>query len=136
MKNQHPAFKQHSVRELRRKKGLNQLDFWSRVYTTQSGGSRYEGDRNIPKAVRMLVYLVHELEIDVEQINPENAKVIRALLAGELDEDKLLQTAELARTLMEKVTILGGSADALSHEAQALAGKVAGQQATPGAALQ
>jgi len=136
MKNQHPAFKKNNVRELRRKKGLNQLEFWNRVYTTQSGGSRYEGDRNIPKSVRMLVYLVHELEIDVEQINPENAKVIRALLAGELDEDKLLQTAELARTLMEKVTILGGSADALSQEAQALAGKAAGQQAIPGAALQ
>ena len=36
-------------RDIRRKLGLNQHDFWSKVGVTQSGGSRYEqcGDHEI-----------------------------------------------------------------------------------------
>jgi hypothetical protein len=46
-------------RELRRKLRLNQSEFWSRVGVTQSGGSRYETGRRIPKPVRELLRLVH-----------------------------------------------------------------------------
>lgn len=35
--------------------GLNQQQFWSRFGVTQSGGSRYESGRAIPKPVRMLM---------------------------------------------------------------------------------
>jgi predicted transcriptional regulator len=42
-------------REIRRKLGLNQQEFWSRIGVTQSGGSRYESGRNMPKPVRELL---------------------------------------------------------------------------------
>lgn len=123
-----------NARELRIRMDLNQSDFWSRIYVTQSGGSRYESGRNMPKCTRMMVHLVHELGIDVEKINAGNAPLIRALLSGELDQDKLQETAQQARELMSKVQALGGSADALSAHALALAGKVSNE--TSGASLQ
>jgi transcriptional regulator with XRE-family HTH domain len=46
-------------RELRRKLRLNQSEFWSKVGVTQSGGSRYETGRRIPRPVRELLRLVH-----------------------------------------------------------------------------
>jgi hypothetical protein len=41
---------------LRKKLGINQADFWSRVKATQSGGSHYEHGRTIPRA---MLYLLH-----------------------------------------------------------------------------
>ena len=46
-------------RELRRKLRLNQHDFWALVGVTQSGGSRYETGRRIPRPVLELLRLVH-----------------------------------------------------------------------------
>lgn len=46
-------------REIRRRLRLNQQDFWSRIGVTQSGGSRYESGRTMPKPVRELLRLVH-----------------------------------------------------------------------------
>ena len=46
-------------REIRRRLRMNQQDFWSRIGVTQSGGSRYESGRNMPKPVRELLRLVH-----------------------------------------------------------------------------
>jgi transcriptional regulator with XRE-family HTH domain len=46
-------------REIRRRLRMNQQEFWSRVGVTQSGGSRYESGRSMPKPVRELVRLVH-----------------------------------------------------------------------------
>ena len=46
-------------RELRRRLRLNQSEFWSKVGVTQSGGSRYETGRRIPRPVRELLRLVH-----------------------------------------------------------------------------
>ena len=43
---------------IRRKLGLNQQQFWSKIGVTQSGGSRYESGRNMPKPVRELLRLV------------------------------------------------------------------------------
>jgi DNA-binding XRE family transcriptional regulator len=42
------------AREIRHKLGLNQQQFWSTLGVTQSGGSRYESGRNMPKPVREL----------------------------------------------------------------------------------
>lgn len=42
---------------LRKKEGVNQSTFWSRYGITQSGGSRYESGRAIPKPAKMLVWL-------------------------------------------------------------------------------
>lgn len=41
----------------RKKEGLNQKDFWKRYGVTQSGGSRYESGRNIPKPLAILLWL-------------------------------------------------------------------------------
>ena len=46
-------------REIRRRLRLNQQEFWSRIGVTQSGGSRYESGRSMPKPVRELLRLVH-----------------------------------------------------------------------------
>lgn len=51
--------KTSNVRTLRKRIGLNQRDFWSRVGVTQSGGSRYESGRAMPKPVRMLVAVAY-----------------------------------------------------------------------------
>jgi DNA-binding transcriptional regulator YiaG len=45
------------VAAARRTSGLNQSEFWSRFGVTQSGGSRYESGRNIPKPLKTLMWL-------------------------------------------------------------------------------
>jgi DNA-binding transcriptional regulator YiaG len=47
----------NNISKHRKSTGLNQSDFWSRFGVTQSGGSRYESGRNLPKPVAMLVWL-------------------------------------------------------------------------------
>lgn len=51
--------KSQSVRDQRKKLGLNQMDFWQPLGITQSGGSRYESGRNLPKPVRLLLALAY-----------------------------------------------------------------------------
>ena len=41
----------------RKKENLNQMEFWQRYGVTQSGGSRYESGRVIPKPVAILLWL-------------------------------------------------------------------------------
>ena len=41
----------------RKKLNLNQTEFWSRYGVTQSGGSRYESGRSIPKPLAILLWL-------------------------------------------------------------------------------
>lgn len=45
------------IKDYRRKHQLNQTEFWSRVGVTQSGGSRYESGRKVPKPVQLLLQL-------------------------------------------------------------------------------
>jgi transcriptional regulator with XRE-family HTH domain len=45
---------------LRKSLKLNQYEFWHRVGVTQSGGSRYEGNRRIPLPVRLLLQLAYD----------------------------------------------------------------------------
>lgn len=47
------------LREIRRKMNLNQAEFWNRIGTTQSAGSRYESGRDVPESVASLAYLVY-----------------------------------------------------------------------------
>src|SRR5690606_13019475 len=68
-------------REIRQKLGLNQQDFWSKVDVTQSGGSRYESGREMPKAVRELVRLVHIDRIDLTKIKRDDLIVTAMLKA-------------------------------------------------------
>jgi len=46
-------------RILRRQLGLTQSDFWRQIGITQSGGSRYESGRPMPKTVRTLLGAVY-----------------------------------------------------------------------------
>lgn len=50
------------VREIRRKLGMNQAEFWSKLSVTQSGGSRYESGRSIPRPVRLLLHMTYGTE--------------------------------------------------------------------------
>jgi transcriptional regulator with XRE-family HTH domain len=51
--------KKVDTRKLRQGLGLNQAEFWERVEITQSGGSRYENGRAMPRPVRRLLGLVY-----------------------------------------------------------------------------
>ena len=67
-----PAGNTFKPRDLRHRLGLNQQDFWRAVGVTQSGGSRYESGRNMPKPVRELVRLVHVEGIDLAHARGEH----------------------------------------------------------------
>src|SRR5687768_17909251 len=62
-------------REIRRKLRMNQQEFWSRIGVTQSGGSRYESGRTMPKPVRELLRLVHIEGIALERARGEDFEV-------------------------------------------------------------
>lgn len=79
-----------NVGDLRHKLGLNQQQFWSPIGVTQSGGSRYENGRNMPKPVRELVRLAYVEQIDIKAIKGEDWKVIEYLKAQEPDLYKSL----------------------------------------------
>jgi transcriptional regulator with XRE-family HTH domain len=66
-------------REIRKKLGLNQQEFWTRIGVTQSGGSRYESGRNMPRPVKELLRLVYVEEIDLSKVCKEDFDVIAYL---------------------------------------------------------
>ena len=47
------------IKAFRHKHGMNQSQFWGRVGVTQSGGSRYESERNIPVPVQLLLHIAY-----------------------------------------------------------------------------
>ncbi|TIC86944.1 helix-turn-helix domain-containing protein [Crenobacter intestini] len=84
-------------REIRRKLGLNQQEFWSRIGVTQSGGSRYESGRNMPKPVRELLRLVHIEQIDLAKVKREDFEIVEYLKETHPDLYKSLRKAVRAR---------------------------------------
>lgn len=44
---------------LRAKLRLNQAEFWGRLGVTQSGGSRYENGRPVPKPTAVLAHMTY-----------------------------------------------------------------------------
>jgi transcriptional regulator with XRE-family HTH domain len=80
-------------REVRRKLGLNQQQFWSKIGVTQSGGSRYESGRNMPKPVRELLRLVHVEQIDIQRIKRDDVDIIEYLKSEESALYKTLKKA-------------------------------------------
>ena len=48
-----------NYRELRRKMDISQSEFWSRIGVTQSGGSRYETTRKVPKPTQTVIDLAY-----------------------------------------------------------------------------
>lgn len=73
------------AREIRRKLGLNQQQFWSKLGVTQSGGSRYESGRNMPRPVQHLLRLVHVEQIDIQKIKKDDYEVIEFLKSQKSD---------------------------------------------------
>lgn len=83
-------------REIRRKLGLNQQQFWSKIGVTQSGGSRYESGRNMPKPVRELLRLVHVEQIDIQRIKRDDMDLVEFLKNQESDLYKTLKKSAKA----------------------------------------
>lgn len=52
---------------MRKKTGLNQSEFWSRVGAGQSAGSRYETGRSIPKSTQMLLRIAYGPKAQAEK---------------------------------------------------------------------
>ncbi len=88
------------VREIRRKLGMNQQQFWSRLGVTQSGGSRYESGRNIPRPVQQLLRLVHVEQIDIAKVKREDFEVVEFLKSSDPEMFKSLK--KQARAPMKK----------------------------------
>ena len=70
-------------REIRVRLNLNQQEFWGQIGVTQSGGSRYESGRNMPKPVRELLRLVHVDQIDLKKINRADVALISYLKSSQ-----------------------------------------------------
>ncbi len=85
------------VREIRRKLGLNQSQFWSQIGVTQSGGSRYESGRSIPRPVQALLRLVHIEQIDIGKIKKDDVEVAEYLKASDPEMYKTLKKEAKAK---------------------------------------
>ncbi|QLG87423.1 helix-turn-helix domain-containing protein [Chitinibacter bivalviorum] len=64
---------------IRKQLGMNQQEFWSQIGVTQSGGSRYESGRSMPKPVRELLRVVHIEGIDLATLKREEIKALNYL---------------------------------------------------------
>ncbi len=85
------------VREIRRKLGLNQSQFWSKIGVTQSGGSRYESGRNIPRPVQALLRLVHIEQVDITKVKKDDIDVVEYLKTSNPDLYKSLKKEAKAK---------------------------------------
>jgi len=67
-----------ALKEMRKKRGMNQSNFWAPLGVTQSGGSRYESDRNLPKPVESLVTIAYgtpaQLFKELQRLRPDFVK--------------------------------------------------------------
>jgi len=86
------------AREIRRKLGLNQQQFWSKIGVTQSGGSRYESGRNMPRPVQQLLRLVHVEQIDISKIKRDDWEVVEYLKASDPEQFKALKKAAKSKS--------------------------------------
>jgi len=80
-------------REIRRRLGLNQEQFWTQIGVTQSGGSRYESGRDMPKPVRELLRLVHVEQVDLSQVRRVDFEIINYLKESHPDLYRNLRRA-------------------------------------------
>ena len=78
-----PFEKISNPRQVRNRLRLNQQDFWARIGVTQSGGSRYESGRRMPKPVRELLRIVHIEGIELSQAKRDDLEVAAFLKQNE-----------------------------------------------------
>ena len=88
------------AREIRRKLAMNQQQFWSKLGVTQSGGSRYESGRNMPRPVQQLLRLVHVEQIDIGKVKREDFEIVEFLKSQNPELYKSLK--KQARTKVKK----------------------------------
>lgn len=70
-KNKKPALRfktGEDVKAMRAKLHMNQSAFWGRINVTQSGGSRYESGRAIPRTVQLLLNLAYGTETQAQNL--------------------------------------------------------------------
>ena len=73
-----------NYRELRRKVDISQSEFWSRIGVTQSGGSRYEAMRKVPKPTQTVIDLTYgPLNAAVERLAAMRGITVAELLASQ-----------------------------------------------------
>ena len=89
-------------KEIRRKLRMNQQEFWSRVGVTQSGGSRYESGRSMPKPVRELLRLVHIEGIELAKVHGGDLEVVSYLKKSNRQLYRNLRKAALTRNSKRK----------------------------------
>jgi transcriptional regulator with XRE-family HTH domain len=80
-------------REIRRKLGMNQQEFWTKIGVTQSGGSRYESGRDMPKPVRELLRLVHMENVDLTKVKREDFEIVEYMKQSHADLYKSMRKA-------------------------------------------
>jgi transcriptional regulator with XRE-family HTH domain len=104
-------------REIRRRLGLNQEQFWTQIGVTQSGGSRYESGREMPKPVRELLRLVHVEQIDLSQVKRVDFEIISYLKESHPDLYRSLRRAVKGRHRTDGATPVDGAlAEAVTDE--------------------
>jgi transcriptional regulator with XRE-family HTH domain len=84
-------------REIRRRLGMNQEQFWTQIGVTQSGGSRYESGREMPRPVKELLRLVHVEQIDLSQVKRIDFEIISYLKESHPDLYRTLRRAVRSR---------------------------------------
>ena len=68
-------------REIRQRLRLNQQQFWTRIGVTQSGGSRYETGRSMPRPVQELLRLVHVERLELSKVRGEDLAIVQHMKA-------------------------------------------------------
>ena len=84
-------------REIRRRLGMNQEQFWTQIGVTQSGGSRYESGRDMPRPVKELLRLVHVEQLDLSQVKRIDFEIISYLKESHPDLYRTLRRAVKGR---------------------------------------
>ena len=74
-----PFDKISNPRQIRQRLSMNQQEFWARIGVTQSGGSRYESGRKMPKPVRELLRLVHIEGMQLANARRDDLEIIAYL---------------------------------------------------------
>ncbi len=85
-------------RGIRHKLRMNQAEFWSRIGVTQSGGSRYESGRAMPKPVRELLRLVHIEGVELSRAKGEDLEVVAYMKQSDPRLYRTLKEAARSKT--------------------------------------
>ena len=76
---------------------MNQEQFWTQIGVTQSGGSRYESGRDMPRPVKELLRLVHVEQLDLSQVKRVDFEIISYLKDSHPDLYRTLRRAVKSR---------------------------------------